>query len=1308
MNASLEPPEINNSQDATEASKEQKPITLWVSVWLKRLVVYPLAVIISILLIVLLVLALLITRESSSEWLLKQLNQVPSLNITWKNFSGNLWQGILLEECQVFVVADKTTLEATTVRPKPNTADLIAMDVGLAGSKQVQLHIAMDKLKTHWRWSDIIQKKLMIHQVLVEHLVINDFSPQEKHPDTTDTPISDWPNISLPIQLVVDEVQLKKGLYINNVALPLFNRFKLSAAWHKEKAIIHSLELHHDLGQLTLSGKAETQAPYPMAIKLSGQGMIPLNLIDETAAKGLSIPIDTILTLSGNRDHVTLSFGSQPPMAMQLTGDIQTGLSSQKIQWEAEQAKAGVNVSWQRIAWPPQPRSATTKPQERWLESTGELSIKGGIEQFIAQLHASIDSDRFPQQQLALNLEGNPTAIQLSQLQIKGESGTVEGQARLDWSNTIALDSRVTLHDANLSPFLADWPSNISGGLVLTANNHTPLKTKDWPDLLSAVQTIPAWEVAVDFDNLKGDIRRYPFSLAGKASLDAQHKIAIKDFNLQQGSNQFALDLETELPAFPINLSQLYLPKTNVRWAFQGNDLKAILPDLSGQFAMTGNLQLVSERVWDFSRPKAFLSEKGIKDLEKTLDFSGAITASEFRYLDNTAQRVNIDWGIGTLHRREPSNNPKKTLINAKLRDVAFASGQLSEADVEITGRLTQHRLAAHAVTDLAGWMALDQNTSAITPAKPEAVQTNKENIQNSLMALSLRLNQSIKGDQWRGNILPINLTQVQPLLPQYTALSGKLSGDWQASLAHPGDFNSVIQLQDAQFNLLQSEQWSGQRFDMKSLRLTAKKVRQTLEGQVQGTLLGDGHLSGQVSIEQPQYSSNRPAPTKPESNPWQLAQLQGRIHLALPSLAWVDPFVDAAQGLDGQLDTQLTFAGTLEQPDVFGKIALKDAQVSIPDTGVDFQKSYVTLERSDQHAPIWRLSGGSQATRGKLDLSGELDVSRLPQWQGELRLKGDHFSALNLPDMQMDISPDLQILANPTRISVSGQIPVDQAEIVVHTVPAGSVQPSNDEVILDQVLPEKLPELAVDEEPIALHSDVRLTLSDQVYFSGFGLTGRLTGKLAVKTQPEKPIEAIGQLRIREGIYESYGQNLSIDRGLLIFQGPVDSPRVDIRASRRINDEENTLVGMQINGVPSALSTTLFSEPHRPEEDILSLLLTGRTFSVEENNSEETNAMLLNAVASLGIAQGGGLVRQLQNSTGLDVLSLDTGEGLDNSSVTVGKYITPELFISYVRSLQSPNASVQMEYRLTPKLKVQAASGDEQSVDVLYEFNSRK
>jgi len=84
---------------------------------------------------------------------------------------------------------------------------------------------------------------------------------------------------------------------------------------------------------------------------------------------------------------------------------------------------------------------------------------------------------------------------------------------------------------------------------------------------------------------------------------------------------------------------------------------------------------------------------------------------------------------------------------------------------------------------------------------------------------------------------------------------------------------------------------------------------------------------------------------------------------------------------------------------------------------------------------------------------------------------------------------------------------------------------------------------------------------------------------------------------VRDGVYAAYGQKLVIDRGGITFTGPIENPRLDLRAMRAQSpaaQADDVKVGVTITGTAQDPRIRLYSEPAMSETEKLSWLLLGR------------------------------------------------------------------------------------------------------------------
>jgi len=135
---------------------------------------------------------------------------------------------------------------------------------------------------------------------------------------------------------------------------------------------------------------------------------------------------------------------------------------------------------------------------------------------------------------------------------------------------------------------------------------------------------------------------------------------------------------------------------------------------------------------------------------------------------------------------------------------------------------------------------------------------------------------------------------------------------------------------------------------------------------------------------------------------------------------------------------------------------------------------------------------------------------------------------------------------------------------------------------------------------------------------------------------------------------------------------------------------------MIMTGTARKPKIELFSKPPRPQSEVLSYLLFGKPLS---GTAKEDRGTVTDAAGALG---GQLLASQIGRQLGLDEFSV-SGTG-DKAALTVGQYVTPQLYLQYVSGLRSQINRLRMRYDLTKWLQVQTETGDQQAADIFYIF----
>ena len=429
---------------------------------------------------------------------------------------------------------------------------------------------------------------------------------------------------------------------------------------------------------------------------------------------------------------------------------------------------------------------------------------------------------------------------------------------------------------------------------------------------------------------------------------------------------------------------------------------------------------------------------------------------------------------------------------------------------------------------------------------------------------------------------------------------------------------------------------------------------------------------------------------------------LTGKMTLQALGLEWLEAFTPELEALSGQLSAELTVSGSLESPLVSATSTLIDGAVTLPSLGIRVEG--ITLDAEMIDSQTLTLTAQGQSGEGSVEIAASASALDLLQSatragtpRGEATVRGTDFRIVDNDTLRATASPNFTLLTDGGALHYSGDVTIPELKITLSELPPNAIDISSDTVLVE-VREESDKPLSLLERATqkGITGELVLALGDEASIEGFGIDTRLDGRLRLERGQNQSNLAYGELSLSEGTYTLYGQSLAIRQGRFVFLGALDNPGIDVRAVREINEQT---VGVQMGGTLKNMNSTLFSSPNLSETDILAMLATGRPFA---SIGQRDQGALLGTLASLGLERNSGLTNQIRSSLGLDELAIDTKDTLNNSVLTVGKYLTPNLFARYGVGIFDSSSKVNLDYTLNDRLKLKAESGTQQSVDLVY------
>ncbi|HEY6641649.1 translocation/assembly module TamB domain-containing protein [Povalibacter sp.] len=394
---------------------------------------------------------------------------------------------------------------------------------------------------------------------------------------------------------------------------------------------------------------------------------------------------------------------------------------------------------------------------------------------------------------------------------------------------------------------------------------------------------------------------------------------------------------------------------------------------------------------------------------------------------------------------------------------------------------------------------------------------------------------------------------------------------------------------------------------------------------------------------------------------------------------------IDNAAGL---LTANVDVRGTLAQPEINGHIELANG-------AFDSYRVNLALRQLNLAADLANNSldfrGSGAAGDGTLKVGGKFTWTG-GELRGNLSLNGENLLVADLPEYRVVASPDLKFAIDGKDIGVAGDVLIPEASIKPVNL-GGAVQASDDAHYVGDTEAEQKGQYVVN-------SEVRVKMGDDVRVDAFGLQGRIVGGVGTTVHTGNTPVGRGELSVADGRYEAYGQKLDISRGRLLFDGsPLEDPGLDIEAQRKI---ENIKVGLNVRGTLKDPRLTFFSEPSMSQTSIMSYLLVGKGIDDMQNG----DAVSMSSAKDTLALQGGGLLAsQLGRRMGLEevgVESTTSSAGQTNTSLVLGKFLSPRLFISYGISLTESINTFKLRYTISDKWILKMEAGEVQSADAEY------
>lgn len=863
--------------------------------------------------------------------------------------------------------------------------------------------------------------------------------------------------------------------------------------------------------------------------------------------------------------------------------------------------------------------------------------------------------------ELLLKGKGTASGAQLDDAALRSNIGLVQLDGGFDWNNGLSFAASLHLTGIDTTPIMPQMPIKADGGLAVWGSQNNGV-----------------WIAKLQDFTVLGELGKSSLALTGAMQVQGNGKLEVPELDLVLGNNSLHISGQVDIAAD--------VPKLDIKTRIDAPDFSLVSSDLTGSvkgdFTVSGttSLPLVNADL-----------------TARNLSYQG--TSLKLGRLNGRMRSRDVVSGNMTLELNElhaQGFSVRKATIHARgneLRHQVNISADGAPVSVQAKINGMYERMLGNWAFSLAEFKTTS-DYGAVTLEKPWRMAyvsaLKRINLGSACFAhhsakLCLqntpRIDLAGKSDtRLLIGLEKFDLAFLQKFVDERLLLEGIVTG--KADITLPA---GLADLPSGNVRILSKNARTVYRLPQHNLRLgfntldvSLSNTRNSVASRWKIDIADNGDIEGDLSIR----------------DVFNTRTIQGALKLKAIDATLVNSFLAPGETAEGELYGDLRFAGSLEEPLIYGQTGIRKAKLDSTQLPFEMLPSDVGVEFAGNSST---LSGLLKTPKGEIALSGTADWRTLDEGKAVVSAKGVKLRVTVPPSIEFDLTTDARCEASPKLVKLDGSIDIPWARVQISELPPSTVDVSDDVVRVDRPRPKKKEATA----SIPIESNLFINIGDDVRLDAMGLKARITGNLHV-VQSSGALGLTGEVSIPSGYFKAYGQNLIVRRGRFHFVGPVADPLLDLEAIRNPNNTaDNVTAGIRVSGTANSPKISVFSDPAKSETETLSYLIRGEGL---DPSGDSDNTMITSALINLGLSQGTQAVKSLGDTIGISGLGLDTEGVGDSSQIVVSAYLLPGLKIKYGVGLFESLATLTLRYRVLPRFYVEAVSGVDQALDFLYSF----
>ncbi|HZL09628.1 MAG TPA: translocation/assembly module TamB domain-containing protein [Prolixibacteraceae bacterium] len=415
---------------------------------------------------------------------------------------------------------------------------------------------------------------------------------------------------------------------------------------------------------------------------------------------------------------------------------------------------------------------------------------------------------------------------------------------------------------------------------------------------------------------------------------------------------------------------------------------------------------------------------------------------------------------------------------------------------------------------------------------------------------------------------------------------------------------------------------------------------------------------------------------------------LSAKLKLNRFDLSLLNPYV-ASEGIEvqGFADSDFKAEGSVNDLNINGYFNWTEGQFHMPEYGMLYD--HVSLTTGMKGDSLFITDFVAEAGTGSLKVNGFARLNQQNIYEPKalsLKISGKEFKVADSDRLQATINADISLKKETENPVFAGKIEVIRSEANADAFLSEYYKAADetDPPMLIKALESQSalvePELGTDTAEVKLnpgfqfYKDLKGTLNVQVpgnmWIRGKDMSFEVKGNLRAMKEGDY-MTMYGDLEVKRGFYKIYGKRFVFKSGKITLTGEEDiNPILDFVVVYSFRDVEKNLSTLQLTVTGRLKDPTIAFELNGvkiEEQDALSYLVFGSSMEqLSDGQRSSISASTTGIAKNMALGQMTSILKDaLQSSLNLDVIEIAGEDSWNMGSVTIGKYISKNLFVSY-------------------------------------------